>query len=76
VCAGVLEHLGAVALSESRVSAQRVLRAALSFIISPQILNVRACHQRTTRGKLEAVYASAPIPRNLAVLTVLGAVFD
>jgi hypothetical protein len=26
--------------------------------------------------KLEAVYVSAPIPRNLAVLTVLGAVFD
>jgi hypothetical protein len=26
--------------------------------------------------KLEAVYLSAPIPRNLAVLTVLGAVFD
>lgn len=26
--------------------------------------------------KLEAVYFSAPIPRNLAVLTVLGAVFD
>jgi hypothetical protein len=33
-----------------------------------------------TRGddplKLEVVYYSAPIPRNLAVLTVLGAVFD
>jgi hypothetical protein len=28
------------------------------------------------RLKLEAVYLSAPIPRNLAVLTVLGAVFD
>jgi hypothetical protein len=26
--------------------------------------------------KLEAVYLSSPIPRNLAVLTVLGAVFD
>jgi hypothetical protein len=26
--------------------------------------------------KLEAIYYSAPIPRNLAVLTVLGAVFD
>jgi hypothetical protein len=26
--------------------------------------------------KLEAVYFSTPIPRNLAVLTVLGAVFD
>jgi hypothetical protein len=26
--------------------------------------------------KLEAVYLSAPIPRNLAVLTVLGAIFD
>jgi hypothetical protein len=26
--------------------------------------------------QLEAVYLSAPIPRNLAVLTVLGAVFD
>src|ERR1035437_2418550 len=26
--------------------------------------------------KLEAVYLSAPIPRNLAILTVLGAVFD
>jgi len=26
--------------------------------------------------KLEAVYFSAPIPRNLAVLTILGAVFD
>jgi hypothetical protein len=26
--------------------------------------------------KLEAVYFSAPVPRNLAVLTVLGAVFD
>lgn len=26
--------------------------------------------------KLEAVYLTAPIPRNLAVLTVLGAVFD
>src|SRR5262249_3854031 len=26
--------------------------------------------------KLEAIYFSAPIPRNLAVLTVLGAVFD
>jgi hypothetical protein len=25
---------------------------------------------------LEAVYLSAPIPRNLAVLTVLGVVFD
>jgi hypothetical protein len=26
--------------------------------------------------KLEAVYLSAPIPRNLAVLTVMGAIFD
>ena len=26
--------------------------------------------------KLEAIYFSAPIPRNPAVLTVLGAVFD
>jgi len=26
--------------------------------------------------RLEAVYVSAPVPRNLAVLTVLGAVFD
>src|SRR5262249_36616686 len=26
--------------------------------------------------KLEAVYLSAPIPRNLAVLTVMGALFD
>ena len=26
--------------------------------------------------KLEAVYLSAPIPRNLAVLTAMGAIFD
>jgi hypothetical protein len=26
--------------------------------------------------KLEAIYLTAPIPRNAAVLTVLGAVFD
>jgi hypothetical protein len=26
--------------------------------------------------KLEVVYLSAPIPRNLAVLTVLGAIFE
>ena len=26
--------------------------------------------------RLEAVYLSAPIPRNLAVLTAMGAIFD